>query len=235
LKRVSGLIRLAFAAVLAVNLNAQSAPAQVFSQVAEPANLGQLKTQLKAYHDCTCTCGCYTKSLDLEEERALKFLERGAAGKKPGEKPALVLDIDDTSLSTWPELSANDFGFVSAVWNAWAEQADAPAIAGTLRLFKRAEELGVAVFFITGRADTLREATERNLHNAGYDKWDGLTMRTKDQLTEKTIPYKSAARAQVVQHGYHIILSVGDQFSDLKGKPLADYSVKLPNPFYYIP
>lgn len=40
---------------------------------------------------------------------------------------------------------------------------------------------------------------------------------------------------QVVQQGYRIALSVGDQFSDLRGKPAADYSVKLPNPFYYIP
>lgn len=74
--------------------------------------------------------------------------------------------------------------------------------------------MGIAIFFITGRADTLRDPTENNLHNAAY---------------------KSAARAAIVQQGYHIILSVGDQFSDLKGTPAADYSVKLPNPFYYIP
>ncbi len=229
------LVRLALAVLLAVNLNAQSVQAHIVSQVPEPPNLGLLKTQLKAYHDCTCTCGCYTKALELQEGRAMAFLERAAAHKKAGEKLALVLDIDDTSLSTWPEISANDFGFVSDVWKAWAESSSAPVIPGTLRLFKRAQELGVAVFFITGRADTLRDATEKNLHNAGYDKWDGLTLRTKDQLTEKTIPYKSAARAEIVQQGYHIILSVGDQFSDLRGKPAADYSVKLPNPFYYIP
>ena len=121
------------------------------------------------------------------------------------------------------------------MWNKWAESANAPAISGTLALFKRAKEMGIAVFFITGRADTLRDATEKNLHNAGYDHWDGLTMRTKDQVSEATIAYKSAARAAIVQRGYHIILSVGDQFSDLKGTPAADHSVRLPNPFYYIP
>jgi len=236
LKRVSRLICLTFAAIFAAHLSPLHAQSiHALSQVAEPPNLGQLKTKLKAYHDCTCTCGCYIRALGIQEQRALALLERGAAQNKAEGKLALVLDIDDTSLSTWPELSANDFGFVSTVWNAWAEQADAPAIAGTLRLFKRAEELGVAVFFITGRADTLREATEKNLRNAGYDKWNGLTMRTPDQVSEATIAYKSAARAAIVQQGYHIILSVGDQFSDLKGQPLADYSVKLPNPFYYIP
>jgi acid phosphatase len=229
------IIRLTLATFLAVSLHAQSVQTYIVSQVAEPPNLGLLKTKLNAYHDCTCTCGCYTKALDLQEQRAMTFLERGAAHKKPGEKLALVLDIDDTSLSTWPEISAADFGFISADWNRWAESASAPVIAGTLRLFKRAQELGVAVFLITGRADTLRNATEQNLHNAGYDKWDGLTLRTDDQVKEATIAYKSAARAQIVQQGYRIVLNVGDQFSDLRGKPAADYSVKLPNPFYYIP
>jgi hypothetical protein len=235
LKAHARLIRLALAALLVFNLNAQSVQTHIVSQVAEPPNLGLLKTELKAYHDCTCTCGCYTKALDLEEQHAMAFLERAAAHKKAGEKLALVLDIDDTSLSTWPEISAADFGFVSNEWQTWAESASAPVIPGTLRLFKRAQELSVAVFFITGRADTLRDATERNLHSAGYDKWDGLALCTKDQLKEATIAYKSAARMQIVQQGYRIALSVGDQFSDLRGKPAADYSVKLPNPFYYIP
>ena len=235
MKAKARFIQFVLTALLAVNVSAQPAQPHIVSQVSEPPNLGLLKTKLKAYHDCTCTCGCYTKSLELQEGRAMTFLEREAARRKEGEKLALVLDIDDTSLSTWPEMSANDFGFVSAVWNAWAETSSAPAIPGTLRLFKRAQELGVAVFFITGRADTLRDATERNLRNAGYDKWDGLTLRTQDQASEATIAYKSAARAQIVQQGYRIILSVGDQFSDLRGKPAADYSVKLPNPFYYIP
>ena len=111
----------------------------------------------------------------------------------------------------------------------------APVIPGTLRLYKRAEELGVAVFFITARPDTQRAATESNLHSAGYDKWDGLTLRTPDQASEATVAYKSARACQIVKQGYRLVLSVGDQFSDLRGKPAADYSVKLPDPFYYIP
>jgi hypothetical protein len=30
-------------------------------------------------------------------------------------------------------------------------------------------------------------------------------------------------------------MSVGDQWSDLNGEPRAEISVKLPNPFYYLP
>jgi len=235
MKPFSRLVRLSLAFIVAVNLSAQSVATHTLSQVAEPPNLGLLKTKLRSYHDCTCTCGCYTRALDHQAQVAMAFLERGAARRTPGEKLALVLDIDDTSLSTWPELTAADFGFNSARWADWARTSSAPAIPGTLRLYKRARELGVAVFFITGRADTLRDATAKNLRNAGYSDWNGLTMRTPAQVTEATIAYKSAARARIVQQGYRIILSVGDQFSDLRGSPAADYSVKLPNPFYYIP
>jgi hypothetical protein len=62
-----------------------------------------------------------------------------------------------------------------------------------------------------------------------------LTLRTPAQAKESTIEYKSGARKAIVDAGYRIILNVGDQFSDLKGLPAAEYSVKLPNPLYYIP
>jgi predicted secreted acid phosphatase len=47
--------------------------------------------------------------------------------------------------------------------------------------------------------------------------------------------YKSGERAKIVAAGYRIILNVGDQMSDLNGNPQAELSVKLPNPFYYLP
>jgi hypothetical protein len=47
--------------------------------------------------------------------------------------------------------------------------------------------------------------------------------------------YKSGVRAGIVAEGYTIVLNVGDQWSDLKGKPEAEFSVKYPNPFYFIP
>jgi predicted secreted acid phosphatase len=132
-------------------------------------------------------------------------------------------------------MADEDFGYIPRDWDAWVDLAKAPAIAGVLRLEQSAEQLGVAVFFITGRDDTQRAATEKNLRAAGYSGWAGLTLRSKDELHEATIPYKSAARAAIVKAGYRIVLNVGDQCSDLKGSPQAEFNVKLPNPFYYIP
>ena len=50
-----------------------------------------------------------------------------------------------------------------------------------------------------------------------------------------TIAYKSGERRKIVAGGYRIIMSLGDQWSDLLGDPQADISIKLPNPFYFIP
>lgn len=226
--------------LLAVTLHAQQAPRpsagpHVLKSPNEPANLGLLKNELKAYHDCTCKCGCYARALDRQADRAMHALEIRAARSKPGAKLALVLDIDETSLSNYEAMQKADFGYSGKAFNAWIEEAKAPAISGTLRLYRKAEQLGVAVFFITGRPDTELAATEQNLRAAGYTDWAGLTLRRPDQVKEATIAYKSSVRAAILQQGYHIILNVGDQMSDLKGRPQADVSVKLPNPYYYIP
>ncbi|HTV07370.1 MAG TPA: HAD family acid phosphatase [Acidobacteriaceae bacterium] len=201
----------------------------------EPENLGLLKDELKKYHDCTCTCGCYETSLARQDDIAIADLERAVQRAPRGEKLALVLDIDETSLSNYQEMAAEDFGFTRREWDKWANAAKAKAIPGTLKLEQKAEQLGVAVFFITGRKYELRAATEKNLRAAGYSNWAGLTLRSKDEVHEATILYKSAARERIVEAGYKIILNVGDQWSDLRGSPQADYSVKLPNPYYYIP
>lgn len=209
---------------------AQAAMAHTSVPASEPQNLGLLKDKLKAYHDC-----CYAAGLAQQDQVALAYLERRAAHKRPAEKLALVLDIDETSLSNYPEELGDDFGFIQKDWNAWAESEKAPAIPGTLKLAQSAQRLGVAVFFITGRAGTLRTVTAKNLTAAGYVAWAGLTLRSQLELHEATIAYKSAARARIAQQGYKIILNVGDQWSDLKGSPQAEFNVKLPNPFYYIP
>ncbi|MHB1022194.1 MAG: HAD family acid phosphatase, partial [Acidobacteriaceae bacterium] len=226
--------------LLSVTLYAQQTPTSaavrhVLRPAHEPANLGLLKNELKAYHDCTCQCGCYARALDQQASRAMHALAAQVARSRPGAKLALVLDIDETSLSNYEEMQKEDFGYNSKVFAAWEDEARAPAIPGTLRLYKKAQQLGVAVFFITGRPDTELAATERDLRAAGYSHWAGLTLRRPNQVKEATIAYKSSARAAIVRQGYDILLNVGDQMSDLKGSPQADVSVKLPNPYYYIP
>ena len=46
---------------------------------------------------------------------------------------------------------------------------------------------------------------------------------------------KPSLAEQIAAQGYTLALNVGDQWSDLKGKPEAEFSVKYPDPFYFIP
>jgi len=196
-------------------------------------NLDLLKGEIKEYHECTCKCGCYARDIDVQADRGIAFLRRRAGRENRQEKLAMVLDIDETTLSNYPEMVKADFTYDSKVFDAWVKSAQGPAIAGTLRLYKEAQRLGVSIFFITGRSEDERDATERNLREKGFQDWKGLTLRPAS--SGSVVEYKSAERGRIAAQGYKIVLNVGDQWSDLKGKPEAEFSVKYPDPFYFIP
>jgi acid phosphatase len=158
------------------------------------------------------------------------------ATRKAGERLAMVLDIDETSLSNYCEMKREDYGYITGMFNEWAVSPEADmALPGTLRLFNKARADGIEVFFITGRSDEERAGTARNLEAAGFKGWKGLSLRVGPQKTMATVAYKSEERKKIVDSGYRIVMSVGDQWSDLNGEPKAEISVKLPNPFYYLP
>ncbi len=198
-------------------------------------NLDKLKGEVERYHACTCTCGCYANDLDMQADRAIAFLRTRAAHGRRNEKPAVVLDIDETTLTNYAEMVKAGFAYDSKVFGAWVDSAAAPAIPGTLRIYKEARRLGFAVFFLTGRAEAQRDATERNLRSQGFDGWQQLILRSPAEASSTALAYKSAARAAIVAQGYRIVLNVGDQWSDLRGKPEAEFSVKYPDPYYFLP
>ena len=207
----------------------------VYAPAERITNFDTLKNQLKQYHECTCTCGCYAKDQDHQADRAIAILRLRAAHRRPDEKLALVLDIDETALSNYEEMVKADFAYDSAVFHAWINSAKAPAIPGTLRIYKEAQRLGVSVFFITGRPETERKATEQNLRAQGFENWQQLFLRSAAQSSGAVEEFKARARAAVVAEGYKIVLNVGDQWSDDMGKPQAEFFVKYPDPYYFIP
>jgi acid phosphatase len=224
--------------VAAARATAEAAAADPSVLVAaEPMeNFGVARYRLEDYAECVGTGGCYWADVDAQTKRAEVALDGLVARRKAGERLALVLDIDETSLSNYCEMKREDYGFLATMFNAWEVSSDADmALPGTMRLFNHARAAGVEVFFITGRAGEQRSATAKNLEAAGYKGWKGLSLREGPQKTMPTVQYKSEERKKIVDAGYRIVMSVGDQWSDLNGEPRAEISVKLPNPFYYIP
>ncbi|HEX3234900.1 MAG TPA: HAD family acid phosphatase [Gemmatimonadales bacterium] len=158
-------------------------------------------------------------------------------------RPAIVLDIDETSLSNWPAYRINGWGRVvnggcdleqgPCGLRAWQALGQSKALAPTLALARRARELGVAVFFISGRPPALQEATERNLREQGYE-WTRVIVLPEGAHFASAVDFKAPERRKLTEQGYTIVLALGDQDSDLKGG-YAERTFKLPNPVYYLP
>ncbi|MFN7943594.1 MAG: HAD family acid phosphatase [Thermoanaerobaculia bacterium] len=199
-------------------------------------NLPEVKRLLKDYVES----GRYQAEIAAVDARAAALLAERARG---GGRLAIVLDIDETALSNLRAIEINDWGYVRnggcdldkgpCGWIAWQELAAAPAIAPTLELARAAGRLGVAVFFVTGRQEMLRPATEKNLRQAGY-VWEGLAMRPTGTTTPSAVDLKAPERRKIESQGYTIVLCVGDQRSDLDGGSCGA-TFLLPNPFYLIP
>ena len=91
----------------------------------------------------------------------------------------------------------------------------------------------MAVFFISGRPPSLRDATERNLRAEGYD-WDGVVLLPSGVTFNSAADFKAPERRRLAEQGYTVLISIGDQESDLAGG-FAERTFKLPNPVYFLP
>lgn len=223
---------------------AQTGPSPTSACLSQTTNLGQLKTALLDYE----RSGGYERDIKTTVDGAKTFLAKQSARKG---NLAIVLDIDETSLSNWPELNADDFGYfrtgpcnlsadgsvqAPCGWNQWVELAKARPIEPTLELYRQARAQGLHVFFITARSESQRLPTAANLRAAGYEGWsnDDLKMKPDDLHRQSVAPFKTDARRRIAEQGYTVVLNMGDQDSDLTGG-YAERTFKLPNPFYYIP
>jgi predicted secreted acid phosphatase len=146
-------------------------------------------------------------------------------------RPALVLDVDDTSLSSYSCLKA--VGFVRSAGLSCTARADLPAISDTLALYRDARERHIAVFFITGRRRRMRAATLANLRGAGFTGGWRLVMRPNHERAGQHTGFKARERRRIERRGFRIVVNVGDQASDLTGG-FSMHGVKLPNPMYVI-
>jgi acid phosphatase len=146
-------------------------------------------------------------------------------------RPALVLDIDDTSLSTYRCLKAVDFDRGKG---DCAARSDLPPIRQTRSLYRFARRNHATVFFITGRRAKSRATTTTNLRAAGYRGKLHVRLRPDRERPGTHDGWKARTRRAITARGYTIVANVGDQRSDLTGGH-ALRAFKLPNPMYVIP
>ncbi|MEV3988802.1 HAD family acid phosphatase [Streptomyces sp. NPDC049837] len=143
--------------------------------------------------------------------QARPYIEQRTASPS-GQRLAVVLDIDNTSLET-------DFHYF------W--EYPTPAVRPVLDLVRYADSRGVDVFFVTARPGILHAPTAYNLRAVGYPV-DGLYVRDLPDLFDEVSAYKTAKRTEIEAKGYTIIANIGNRPTDLVGGH-AEKTFKLPD------
>ena len=220
----------------------------------EIPNLTNVVNDIKAYYgDTVDASGEHFASADSNYARQLAGIESKAKSDLAhavrhtghGKKPAIVLDVDDTSLLTYNYELEVGFAYSPASNQAYLDNKNMQPVFGMDTLTNWAADQGITVFWITGRPEAQRADTVRNLSTVGYKAApDTSHLYLKNSANPPaylscgsactTIEYKSGTRAHIESLGYDIVGNFGDQYSDLSGG-YADKTFKLPNPMYYLP
>ncbi|MGX1850502.1 HAD family acid phosphatase [Streptomyces sp. NPDC055299] len=122
-------------------------------------------------------------------------LKHRLAHVRSGEKPAVVLDIDNTSLATHYD--------------------EGQPVKAILDATEYAHEHGAAVLFASYRSADSKRATTRQLTSAGYTV-DGLCLKPGGHSPGKA-QVKLGCRKQYEGKGYTLIANVGNRSTDFEG------------------
>ncbi len=201
-------IALAAAATAAVTAMAVPAGAQAAPATGTPTVATASVTAAAAAEDVDYAT--WQADVRAVMDQARPYLEQRIATTTPGEKKAIVFDIDNTTLET-------DFGF------SYPQPANKPV----LDIAKYAQDRGVALFFVTARPGILSGVTDYNLKAVGY-KVNGLYVRGFLDLFKDVAAYKTAQRVDIEKKGYTIIANIGNSATDLSGGH-AEKTYKLPD------
>ncbi|MFK4599441.1 HAD family acid phosphatase [Streptomyces pristinaespiralis] len=193
------------ALALAFTVAVPAATAQAATTAGAPA-----RTQVQAQAQ-SVDYDTWRRDVAAVVAQARPYIEERTADPA-GEKQAIVLDIDNTSLET----------HFHPFW-----ELPTPAIQEMRELARYADSRGVAVFFVTARPGIIHSLTDWNLKKTGYPV-DGLYVRDLPDLFNEVSAYKTEKRAEIEAKGYTIIANIGNNTTDLVGGH-AERTFKLPD------
>jgi acid phosphatase len=157
-----------------------------------------------------------TRALEAAvEDRSWSALGQGP--EATGRRGAVIVDVDETVLDNGPfevRMAREGRRFDATVWEEWVAAAAAKPVPGALEFARRADELGVRVFYVTNRDAPEEEAgTLRNLEEAGFPldtEVDTLLLRGErpEWRSDKTVRFAEIAR------DHRVLLLVGDDLND---------------------
>jgi acid phosphatase len=189
----------------------------------EILNLRVAKDKVKNYYE--------SGNFDKEMDGVVKDTEEKFSKIKISSNSVVIFDIDETALNNYGLAKQMDFGYVYDLNKKWNQELKAPAVKQVQNLYNFLIKRGIKIIFLTGRNSSEYEVTYKNLLQAGYIGFDTLITQRKDEQNLRAEEFKSKKRTELVEMGYDIVGTVGDQWTDLEG-PYTGIKVKIPNYLY---
>ena len=136
-----------------------------------------------------------------------------------GLKPAVVLDIDETTLDNSPyqaRLVRSGGEFNEAAWAAWCKEERARALPGVVRFTRFAASHGIAVIYISNRAKDLDTVTLANLRKVGLPVSGPEAFLGLGTFVEgcEQVGTQKSCRRQLISRHYRVLMQLGDQIGD---------------------
>ena len=194
-------------------------------------------------------CSPGLENLQYYKKEVAKYYESGKYGLEAREiiedaldkikdapsviNPAVVFDVDETTLSNYKYIKKISFGYIHSDWEKWMSKAQAKAILQTKYLYDYLVEHNYKIIVLTARSEEQYDATYKNLVDEGYTQIDTLICRPLKDTKIPSSLFKERERKKLTESGYNIVACVGDQESDIWGEDTG-IKVKLPNLMYIV-
>jgi acid phosphatase len=191
----------------------------------KPLNLTDVRSEVKEFYES----GRYDEELDEVIKNALEQFEK----IEFKENSVVIFDVDETVLNNYGLAELMGFGYVYEMNKKWNAEMKAPAISQVKELYDYLLANGAKIIFLTGRNIPEYEVTYKNLKQEGYEVFDTLITQREYEYELTAQEFKTSKRKELVENGYEIIGTVGDQWSDLTGE-YHGIQVKIPNYLYLI-
>jgi len=169
------------AAGVAIAGGAMSLPTFVPTSADQITNLDILRSQIKNYYDTpTAATGMSSCNKDLAPAADGNYAKEAASVAADGAgwltsgwratssaQKAIVLDVDDTTLTTWNYELCSNWAFDAGSNGTFVTEQRFPAVPGMVTMVNEAAAEGYAIFFVTGRGVAQEAATLGNLTSDG--------------------------------------------------------------------
>ena len=191
----------------------------------KPVNLSVARESVKEYYE--------TGKFDEELDNVIREAKDKFSKIEFTENSVVIFDVDETVLDNYELAESMGFGYVYEMNKKWNKELKAPAIPQVKELYEYLLTKGAKIIFLTGRNIPEYEVTYKNLKKEGFAVFDTLITQREHEYKLSATEFKSSKRVELIEIGYEIIGTVGDQWSDLEG-PHHGIQVKIPNYLYQI-